>query len=363
MVKKIALTGGPCAGKTTALTYLTQKLGDYGFYPLFVPEAATLLIKNRITPLGDAFSRMDFQRHVLSVSLALEAEAEAAAARVRHPRPVIITDRGIPDQRPYLSRTRDFEQLLKERGLDVGSAKARYDAAMHLRTAALGAEEYYTLQNNDARYETAGEARRRDERTLKAWLGHEHFRVIGNDGSFEKKLKRLLAEICVVLGIPEPVEIERKFLVKGDVPLELLGAHQTVRIEQFYLPGSAGEGVRLRKREQYGVASYYRTEKRPTPDATTRYETQEAVSGKDYAFARQFIRLGTRVVRKERTCFVYENQVFELDRFLEPELPFQLLEIELAHPDQPITLPPFLAIEREVTDDPAYGNFRLAHRV
>jgi len=39
------LTGGPCAGKTTALSTLSDVLRHMGFKVLLVPEAATLLMK------------------------------------------------------------------------------------------------------------------------------------------------------------------------------------------------------------------------------------------------------------------------------------------------------------------------------
>ena len=42
---RICLTGGPCAGKTTALATLNQVLAQLGFRVLLVPEAATLLMK------------------------------------------------------------------------------------------------------------------------------------------------------------------------------------------------------------------------------------------------------------------------------------------------------------------------------
>jgi len=44
-ITRICLTGGPCAGKTTALTTLSTVLTQLGFKVLQVPEAATLLMK------------------------------------------------------------------------------------------------------------------------------------------------------------------------------------------------------------------------------------------------------------------------------------------------------------------------------
>ena len=44
-IHKICLTGGPCAGKTTALTHLQHGLTMKGIRVFSVPEAATLLMK------------------------------------------------------------------------------------------------------------------------------------------------------------------------------------------------------------------------------------------------------------------------------------------------------------------------------
>ena len=44
-ITRICLTGGPCAGKTTALTTMCERLSSYGFKVLLVPEAATLMMK------------------------------------------------------------------------------------------------------------------------------------------------------------------------------------------------------------------------------------------------------------------------------------------------------------------------------
>jgi len=76
-------------------------------------------------------------------------------------------------------------------------------------TAAKGAEKFYTLENNKARYylprwsfflpgigtesillpyrrETVEEARKIDERLITAWLGHHNQRIVNNSTSFER---------------------------------------------------------------------------------------------------------------------------------------------------------------------------------
>jgi predicted ATPase len=42
-IQRIALTGGPCAGKTTILAQLTNVLENRGFGVLNVPEAASMM--------------------------------------------------------------------------------------------------------------------------------------------------------------------------------------------------------------------------------------------------------------------------------------------------------------------------------
>ena len=89
-----------------------------------------------------------------------------------------------------------------------------YDAVFHLVTAAKGAQEFYTLANNQARTETAEQAAAMDDKLIAAWTGHPHLRIIDNSTDFEAKMKRLIAEIAAFLGEPEPYEIERKFLIE-----------------------------------------------------------------------------------------------------------------------------------------------------
>src|SRR3989344_1362358 len=364
-IKKIVLTGGPCAGKTTAKTFLMQKLGDAGFHVVFVPEAPTLLLDNGVRPGPGLLSVESFQQTVLDLALALEDQyGQAAAAMLKDAKPVIICDRGILDGRAYVEDDQQFVGWLKQRGLTAVTARdARYHGVFHLRTAAAGAEEYYTLENNPARFETVAQARVRDVRTLVAWTGHPHLRIIPNTGTFEQKLKHLLAEICVLLGIPQPVETERKFLVHSDFDPNDLTAHAHVDIEQFYLLSNGPDGgLRLRKRSQNGDAVYFRTYKRQGAHPASRIETEDFITAGEYEFGKQFMLPGSRFVRKVRHCFVYEHQYFELDEFSEPALDYCLLELELAHPDQPMILPPFLKVVREVTGEPAYANYALATR-
>jgi len=52
-ITRICVTGGPCAGKTTALADLDTVLKQMGFRVLVVPEAATILKKGGSTMQTD----------------------------------------------------------------------------------------------------------------------------------------------------------------------------------------------------------------------------------------------------------------------------------------------------------------------
>lgn len=54
---KLCITGGPCAGKTTALAVLQTDLQQLGFVVLTVPEAATLLMKGGAMIVSSSFTK------------------------------------------------------------------------------------------------------------------------------------------------------------------------------------------------------------------------------------------------------------------------------------------------------------------
>ena len=49
-IRKIVLTGGPCAGKTTAMSWVQNAFTEKGYKVLFVPETATELISGGVAP-------------------------------------------------------------------------------------------------------------------------------------------------------------------------------------------------------------------------------------------------------------------------------------------------------------------------
>ena len=49
-ISKIVITGGPCAGKSTAMSWIQNAFTQLGYTVLFVPETATELITGGVAP-------------------------------------------------------------------------------------------------------------------------------------------------------------------------------------------------------------------------------------------------------------------------------------------------------------------------
>lgn len=49
-IMKIVITGGPCAGKSTAMSWVQNAFTQMGYTVLFVPETATKLITGGVAP-------------------------------------------------------------------------------------------------------------------------------------------------------------------------------------------------------------------------------------------------------------------------------------------------------------------------
>ncbi|MCL5733308.1 MAG: AAA family ATPase, partial [Patescibacteria group bacterium] len=277
---EIVITGGPCSGKTTGMNYLEEKLADKGFRSLMVPEVATMIILSGLRDINEIAKQspdklLAIEESIFLTQLSLQKRYNDLAAVFPEGKRVVLYDRGIMDIMAYTGEDY-FNYLLKKHGLNRIHARDSYDGVIHLRTAAIGAEKFYTTQNNKARRETLEEAITADGKTLAAWIGHPHLKVIDNSIDFEGKLKRAFRIVCKTLGIPVPTEIEKKYLLKArpDFHHPILMSAQKIFIEQMYLTSDdPTKEIRIRKRSQNGSNMYYQTVKTRI-DEIERYETE-----------------------------------------------------------------------------------------
>jgi CYTH domain-containing protein/nucleoside-triphosphatase THEP1 len=366
-IKKIVITGGPCSGKTTGMNYLSEKLRDIGYVVFIVPEMATELISSGFNPVGAdnkdivKFEKLLVKSQIWHEEIILEL---ASSASRRGNNVVVLMDRGVMDVSAYVDKN-EFQAILDNLQKTVVNLRdKRYDAVLHLVTAADGAADFYTLENNTARLESdPKDAIMADIKTKKAWVGHPHLRVIDNSTDFEGKIRRVFQEVCNILGVPEPIERERKFLVSSfKLPknIEL----QKIDIEQVYLrPRVNGYQERVRRRGQNGSFVYYKTCKMPTGEVGVRIETEEQITGYDYVDAiKKFADPLRQRINKQRSCFLWNNTYYELDVISQPRAKQKLilLEVESTDYDKDLLIPDFIKIDREVTDDKKFENYSIA---
>ena len=357
-ITRVVITGGPCAGKTTAMSWIQNAFTDMGYKVLFVPETATELINGGISS-ASCDSVASFQKCLLRLQIEKEKVYEMAARTMPDKKILIVCDRGALDNKAYMDEI-DFYSCLNFLGTNEVELRDNYDAVFHLVTAAKGAADCYTTANNSARKETPREAAVIDDKLISAWTGHPHLRVIDNSTDFETKMKRLIAEISSFLGEPEPFEIERKFLIEyPDISwLENNPNCRRIEIIQTYLKSEEGDEVRVRQRGTDGNYVYFKTTKRKISDVK-RVEIEKRLSEKEYLTLLMEADTSRRQIRKTRYCLTYEGQYFEIDVY-----PFwndkAITEIELSSEDQEIHFPKKIKVIKEVTDDDAYKNANLA---
>ncbi|MBQ8831365.1 MAG: AAA family ATPase [Oscillospiraceae bacterium] len=357
-ITKIVITGGPCAGKSTAMSWVQNAFTDLGYTVLFIPETATELITGGVAP-WTCGSNAEYQKCQLKLQIEKEKIFEQAARTMNTDKVLIVCDRGCLDNKAYMNDA-EFAEALQFIGTSEVEMRDSYDAVFHLVTAAKGAVEFYTTANNSARTETPEEAAVLDDKLISAWTGHPHLRVIDNSEDFEGKMKRLITEISSFLGEPEPYEIERKYLIEyPDIKwLEECPACSRIEIIQTYLRSDGSDEVRVRQRGCGGNYIYFQTVKR-TVSGFKRVEIERRLSKEEYLKLLMDADTSKRQIRKTRYCLTYENQYFEIDVY-----PFwqdkAIIEIELSREDANISFPDKIKVIREVTDDPSYKNAELA---
>jgi len=357
-ITKIVITGGPCAGKSTAMSRIQTAFTQLGYTVLFVPETATELINGGVAP-WTCGTNAEYQECQLILQIAKEKTFERAAKTMPNDKILIVCDRGTLDNKAYMT-DEEFGNAISEVGLSEVEARDSYDAVFHLVTAAKGAVEFYTTENNAARTETPEQAAILDDKLISAWTGHPHFRVIDNSSDFNDKMRRLIAEISTFLGEPEPFETERKFLIEyPDIKwLENNPTCQRIEIIQTYLKSENGDEIRVRQRGYDGNYIYFKTTKRKVSELK-RVEIERRLTKEEYLNLLMESDTEKRQIRKTRYCLTYENQYFEIDVY-----PFwsdkAVMEIELSDENAKITFPEKIKVIKEVTDDEAYKNASLA---
>ena len=357
-ITRIVITGGPCAGKTTAMSWIQNAFTQKGWLVLFVDETATQLSRGG-APWKLTRDNQEYQYCVTRLMLAKEEAFTDIAKTFEADKVLVVCDRGALDNRAYMSEG-EFRYVLSKLRTTEVELRDHYDAVFHLVTAAKGAEEFYTYANNAARYETVQEAVESDDRLIAAWTGHPHLRIIDNRYSFDEKMLALIREISSFLGEPRPMETKRKYLIARPDPAAL-GCRPNCRhveITQAYLRSDIpGETIRIRQRGCEGSYVYFKTRKR-TVDGR-RVEMEERLTRREFRDLLLQADPEYRTLRKDRWCLSENGLYYNIDIF--PEWDDRaLLEVELYGADDRVVFPEGIEVIREVTGEKEFTNPEIA---
>lgn len=177
VIRRIAVTGAPGAGKTTLWRTLSDVHGE-ALVP--VPEVATLMFQHVFPPVRDEDERCALQRAVFHVQRALE-QVHAARARDRQ---ILLCDRGTVDGGGYwpTGHVAFFEAMATSWQHEL----ARYDAVLFLETAAVGGlaiDEGNPTRHEDLATAVAIHARLRD-----VWAEHPNFLYVPHAARLADKI-------------------------------------------------------------------------------------------------------------------------------------------------------------------------------
>lgn len=355
--KRIVLTGGPCAGKTTALQKIEKEFTEKGYKVFIIKESATEIIESGARPFGVlSVPTYEFQREILKYQLYKEEMYERFALTFpQNTKCLFVCDRGALDNKAYIEKEQ-FQQILDELSICNLDLIHRYHMILHLITAANGAEQFYTLANNHARTETIEEAKRLDMKTMNCWMGHPNLKVIPNSQGFEEKMHQVIRLIHQELNMPVPIQNQRKILIDPNCVKKVLSSlnfTSKIQIEQFYV--KENEECCFRKMSDETSSLYYEIHKQDTNKIGTRIKTVNRLMEKDYL--RKKMETNVQSIIKDRYSFVYDNQYFRFDIF--QNLDLCLLEIEGTEMNDRMTLPSVFEVLDEVTDHLDYRNFSL----
>ena len=394
---KFVVTGGPCAGKTTAMERLQVYLRERGFRVFCIPEAATMLFLGGASP--DDLSRVEcekaFQSFVIKTQIQLE-DSFKNYAKSCNQKCVLLCDRGLMDGAAYVT-DEIWAGVLKSVNMDVVSARdTRYDAIFHLVTAADGAETFYSLANNEARHESVEEAIAQDRKTQNAWNGHPHHIIIDNrkHRAFERKMELLVSMLSGFVGLPSLTRRSYKYELKTAPDLSKIPNLLVFDVEKIMLEdgvgaepstrnrgrtrssgGSIGSPPRsfnlltalsspthsssskedgeevpgddfqvlysfIRRRSQGGFHAYGLTTVKQMPSGEL-VELKQVISARMYKILSNSADATRSIVRQKRYCFQWDRQSFHIYQYLEPVSDVWTLQCQAE--SEPI-LPEFLDV-------------------
>ncbi len=361
-ILNIVVTGGPCGGKTTALDELTKLLRGYGYTVYLVSEVATELINDGMKPFGDnKIPLFDFQSLIFDSQYNKETIRQMAALKCPNEKVAILYDRGILDNRAYISHD-EFANIIKRRNISEADIIKRYDLVIHLVTAAIGKDEYYTTLNNSARTETKEEARMMDKKTMEAWQNHPNLKIVSNDTLFDEKIEKVKNIIRAYIGEEEVIKHERYLIKPNDILWEKFSNNAIKEeIEEFVLQYDNVCDVVFQK-STINNSSYYTCLKNKYEDNGLKTTICKSINESTYLDNLSMVK--GILLKKIRYNFIDDGERYRMDLYNLDGDTFIILERDVTNISKknvPYFIKDYLDItnERDYNDDSIYIDYNI----
>jgi predicted ATPase len=176
-IRRIAVTGGPGAGKTTLWRELSLAHTEQ-LVP--VPEVATMMFRHVFPRVQSETERRSVQRAIFHVQCELERVYEGRTGAGQ----ILLCDRGTADGAGYWPEgpAAFFAELETAREHELG----RYEAVLFLESAAAGGLPIH--EGNAIRTEDLATAVSIDRRLHEVWSTHPNFLYVPHARRFADKL-------------------------------------------------------------------------------------------------------------------------------------------------------------------------------
>ncbi|CDW74621.1 UNKNOWN [Stylonychia lemnae] len=350
---KFCFTGGPCAGKTTALTHLSNVLDQFGFRVFCVPETATLFGKGGAMINMSEFTfdmKVKFQIQLMKTQIALE-DNFLELAKNEGKQAVILCDRGLMDGSAYVT-PEQWQTVLDEQGWSL----------------------FQLRDINEARYEGIDQAIEVDKKLREAYLGHHKHYIIDNiNTNFKVKIDRCVDVVTKLIGLPTPNSFFKKFLIQLPNPGDLssLGiprdqvsdtfeCTETILNPSFSTTVNSDNGIEVYLRKRGKNNSFVHNYEVRYTQNNQRIQEQKIITARKYLDLIQQKDTSMNSMIKRRTCFIYEGQPYHVETILNVEGQPSFLRAETTNEN--VLIPPFIKVIKDVTSDPEYGNKIMASK-
>lgn len=187
----IAITGGPCSGKSSIMQILKSEFTDIHF----VHEVASIIIgRVGILPSKNPVQNRSFQKAKYKVGKIFRTTSVEFA--IVQKKQAVVLDRGEADGAAYFEGgIKEFEAVL---GTSITSEYAHIDMVICLDVPPQDVYEQ-NKANNPSRFENYDEAVNLGRRTKNAWERHPNFKFVSSETNWETKVNTVRELIRSVL--------------------------------------------------------------------------------------------------------------------------------------------------------------------